>query len=81
MILFRLGKANDAKAIGQFTIDLVAKRVWDEVLPGYLKAAPLRDDSLSWGILLDEAIDFIKDYDPGSSRCLEKLVTMMDLSF
>ena len=78
VILFRLGKANHAKLIGQFTIDLVGKRNWDEELPIFMSAPPEPEDVEAVMPLLDQAVLIIKFYDPASSGFLEGIMSMMD---
>ena len=56
VILFRHGKAEKARFIGQFTLDCIGQDAWDERLAAYLGRPPLQDDMAAVDILLTEAI-------------------------
>ena len=78
VILFRLGKAKEAKAVGQFAVDLCGSDVWDESLPHYLDHPRIDDDERNLIPLLQEVASFITAVDPMSSAFLSGMVFLMD---
>lgn len=78
VILFRMGKALEAKKLGQYTLDLVGKRAWDEELPTYLGAQQEPGDADAVVPLLEQTVLMIRYYDPASSGYLQGMLSMMD---
>ena len=81
VILFRMGKANHASNLGQFTIDLIGKELWDQELPTYMNAPPLDDDNDAILPLLKGTVEILKNPERGdlvSAGFLEAIVVLMD---
>lgn len=75
--LFRMGKAREAKALGQFAIDLMGEESWDEWLPLYMDEPPGKDDAEWVMTLLGDVAIALKTVDPASSGFLSILMSFM----
>lgn len=75
--LFRMGKAMSARALGQYTIDLIGEKEYLELLSDYMLAPPLADAPEWIWDLLQGAIINMKGNDPRGAAFLAILVDLI----
>ena len=78
VIMFRMGRANQARIIGQYTIDLIGKDTWEEILPEYMNAPPEPDDGDAVMPLLKGVSGLVGLTDPLNAGFLEGVTAMMN---
>lgn len=76
--LFRMGKAKESKAVGQFAVDLLGEERWHEWLLKYMNEPPGEDDE-RWALpLLSDVATALREEDRSSSGFLSILIELMD---
>lgn len=77
VILFRAGNIRYAKVIGQYAVDLMRKKKWQERLPSYLSAQPEPNDDDAVYALLEEARRALKKVNAQNAAYLEVVMATM----